>query len=131
METGLRFPHHRWRPAARHRVAPKENPRGAVPPGGFRLGDTRFAYGATMQRCAEPVKLMTGGEPQIAPPKAAGALMVAGWTVENSRSCSGAALENTVPPPATETVLPPTFMHAPTAPLPTHVPVPDPVQQVY
>ena len=66
-----------------------------------------------MQRCAKPVKLIIGGEPQVAPPNAAGAEMLLFCTVVNSRSCSGAALEKIVPPPATLTVIVPKLMHWP------------------
>src|SRR6185369_2911139 len=84
-----------------------------------------------IQRCAKPLKLIVGGEAQVAPPNVVGPAMFAGCTVVNSRSWSGAALENTVPPPATLTAFEVKLMHAPTAPLPTHVPVPEPVQQAY
>ena len=55
-------------------------------PGVPGAGCQRCAYGPTRQRVARPVKLITGGEAQVAPPEAAGPLIVAFCTVVNSRS---------------------------------------------
>src|SRR5579862_4159321 len=84
-----------------------------------------------MQRGAVPEKLIGGGLAQVAPPNSVGPLMVEGRILANSRSCRGAALEKTVPVPATVTVIAPKSTHVPMPPFPTHVPLPASVQQAY
>ena len=54
-----------------------KQPPGASPRG-LCFWTTLSRYGAMTQRCATPAKLIVGGEPQTAPPNAAGPVMVAG-----------------------------------------------------